>query len=80
MDETLKKFQVYLMSLLVHTKDNVLDILKISDKLKAPKAVIWIMVNAMVFKATFNNNSVISLRSVLLVDEIGEHHRPAASH
>ena len=37
----------------------------------------------MVFNATFNNISVISLRSVLLVEEIGfpgENHRPVASH
>jgi hypothetical protein len=37
----------------------------------------------MVFNATFNNISVISWRSVLLVEEIGvpeEHHRPVASH
>jgi uncharacterized membrane protein len=37
----------------------------------------------MVFSATFNNISVISLRSVLFVEETGvpgENHRPAASH
>jgi hypothetical protein len=37
----------------------------------------------MVFDATFNNISAISLRSVLLVDETGvprENHQPAASH
>jgi hypothetical protein len=37
----------------------------------------------MVFKATFNNISVISWQSVLLVDEIGvprENNRPATSH
>jgi hypothetical protein len=37
----------------------------------------------MVFNATFNNGSVISLRSVLLVEETGvpaEKHRPVASH
>jgi hypothetical protein len=37
----------------------------------------------MVFNATFNNISVISLRSVLLVEETGgpgENHRPVASH
>ena len=37
----------------------------------------------MVFNATFNNISVISLRSVLLVKETRvprENHRPAASH
>ena len=37
----------------------------------------------MVFNATFNNISFISLRSALLVQETGvsgENHRPAASH
>jgi len=37
----------------------------------------------MVFKQTFNNISVISLRSVLLVEETrvpGENHRPVTSH
>jgi hypothetical protein len=37
----------------------------------------------MVFKATFKNISVISLQSVLLVDETGvpgENHRPVTSH
>ena len=33
----------------------------------------------MVFNATFHNISVISWRSVLLVDETGENHRPVAS-
>ena len=35
------------------------------------------------FNTTFNNSSVILLRSVLLVEETGgsgENHRPAASH
>jgi hypothetical protein len=37
----------------------------------------------MVFNATFNNISIISCWSVLLVEEFGvpgENHRPAASH
>jgi len=37
----------------------------------------------MVFYATFNNISVLSWRSVLLVEETGvqgENHRPVASH
>jgi hypothetical protein len=37
----------------------------------------------MVFNATFNNISVISCQSVLLVEEAGvpgENHRPVASH
>ena len=40
-------------------------------------------VRVIVFNATFNNISVISWRSVLLVEETGvpgEKHRPAASH
>jgi hypothetical protein len=39
-------------------------------------------VRVMVFNATFNNISVISLRSVLFVEETGvpeENHRPDAS-
>jgi hypothetical protein len=42
-----------------------------------------ILVGFMMFNATFNNISVISWRSVLLVEESGEpgeNHRPAASH
>jgi len=41
--------------------------------------LVWLMV----FNATFNNISVISWRSVLLMEETGvpwENHRPAASH
>jgi uncharacterized DUF497 family protein len=41
----------------------------------------WYRVMVMVFNATFNNISVISWRSVLLVEEIrvpGENHWPAA--
>jgi hypothetical protein len=34
----------------------------------------------MVFKVTFNNISVILWWSVLLVEEMGENHRPTASH
>jgi hypothetical protein len=34
----------------------------------------------MMFNATFNNISVISWRSVLLVEETGENHQPVASH
>ncbi len=42
-----------------------------------------IFVCLMVFNATFNNISVISWRSVLLVEKTGgsrENHRPVASH
>ena len=34
----------------------------------------------MVFNATFNNISVISWRSILLVEESRENHRPVANH
>jgi hypothetical protein len=34
----------------------------------------------MVFNATFNNISVILWQSVLLVEETGKKHQPAASH
>jgi hypothetical protein len=37
--------------------------------------VVWFMV----FNATFNNISAISWRSVLLMEETEENHRPAAS-
>jgi hypothetical protein len=43
------------------------------------KQMAWFMV----FDATFNNISVISLRSVLLVEETGvpgKNHRPVANH
>jgi hypothetical protein len=43
------------------------------------RGLIWFMV----FNATFNNMSVISWRSVLLVEEngvLGENHRPVLSH
>jgi len=42
-----------------------------------------IVLSLMVFNGTFNNISVISWQSVLLVEETGgpgENHRPAASH
>ena len=34
----------------------------------------------MVFNATFNNISVISWQSILLVEGTGDNHRPVASH
>jgi hypothetical protein len=42
-----------------------------------------VMVSVIVFNATFNNISLISRRSVLLVEEIaipGENHRSITSH
>ena len=41
----------------------------------------WLMVRGvMVFNTTFNNISVISWQSVLLVEETGENHQHVASH
>jgi hypothetical protein len=40
----------------------------------------WLPVWFMVFNATFNNISVISWQSVLLVEETGENYRHVASH
>ena len=40
----------------------------------------WNRVGVMEFNATFNNISVISLRSVLLVEETWKNHWPVASH
>jgi hypothetical protein len=62
---------------LVHITTNVV----ISNP--AHGEVYKILAGIMVFKATFNNISVISWQSVLLVGDIGvlrENHRPAASH
>ena len=39
-----------------------------------------VRVRVMVFKVTFNNISVISWQSVLMVKETGENHQPASSH
>ena len=45
------------------------------------KIKIWLVwFGFMVLNATFNNISVISWWSVLLVEEIGENHRPVTSH
>jgi hypothetical protein len=46
------------------------------------KSLPWVLVGVMVLNATFNNISVISWWSVLLVEESGvpgENHRPGAS-
>ena len=45
--------------------------------------IVWLVGWFMVFNATFNNISVKSWQSVLLVEETGvprEHYRPVASH
>ena len=41
--------------------------------------ILFCFVCSLVFNATFNNISVISWRSVLLVEETGENHRPVVS-
>jgi hypothetical protein len=41
---------------------------------------IWYGGGVMMFNITFNNISVISWQSVLLVEETGENHQPAKSH
>jgi len=44
---------------------------------------VCLFVCLMVFSATFNNTTVISLRSVVLVEETGGHgenHRPVSCH
>jgi hypothetical protein len=45
---------------------------------KQNNRMVWFGV--MMFNATFNNISVILWWSILLVEETGENHRPAASH
>jgi len=56
------------------------------DKITIGDEYHYIMVGlvwCMMLNATFNNSSVISFRSVLLVEETGgpgENHRPVASH
>ena len=52
-------------------------------KIKQNKNCLLIEVRAMVFNVTFNNITVISWQSVLLVEEArvpGENHRPTANH
>jgi len=47
------------------------------------KTLYFVVEGVMVFNVTFNNISVTSYRSVLLVEETGvpgENHRPVASH
>jgi len=55
----------------------------INQKERLIISLLCLFVCLMVFNATFNNISVISWRSVLLVEETGgpgENHRPVASH
>ena len=46
------------------------------DQRLAQSIKVWFMM----FNTTFNNILVVSWRSVLLVKETGENHRPVASH
>jgi hypothetical protein len=41
---------------------------------------VWCLFVLMVVNATFNNISVVLWRSVLLVEETGENHRPVTRH
>ena len=47
-------------------------------QIHVPTLGFWVRV--MVFNATLNNISIILWRSVLLVEETGENHRPVVSH
>ena len=73
-------------SLDILSHKNTLILHKLSLKNRALNVFKWlkiILFRFIVFNATFNNISVISWRSVLLVEEIGvpgEYHRPVASH
>jgi len=52
------------------------------DRVRPSRMMVWFSW-FMVFNASFNNISVISWRSVLLVEETGipdKNHRPVASH
>jgi hypothetical protein len=75
-DFTLKYFSIWIiwdkltLSLLWTTK------YLLQDTKKMIEGEGWVMV----FNATFNNISVISWQSVLLVEETGENHWPVASH
>ena len=52
----------------------------ISTLILSPLRLYHLEVRIMVFSVTFNNISVISRRSVLLVEETRENHRPVANH
>jgi len=56
--------------------------LQINYMLLCESSRVWLRFGLwfMVFNATFNNISVISWWSVLLVEETGENQRPVASH
>ena len=50
------------------------------ERCSIEKTTTYNRVRVVVFNATFNNISVRSWRSVLLVEETGENHRHDASH
>jgi len=63
--------------------DKILSILSFGQPIKKGEEKGGKLVSSMVFNATFNNISVISWQSVLLVEETrgpGENHWPVASH
>jgi hypothetical protein len=83
--KTLKNTDCLVVVILTHgnqdgvfATDRLMKIKTLMDHFSAENCVCL-----MVFNATFNNISVISWQSVLLVEETGvpgENHRPAASH
>jgi hypothetical protein len=61
----------------------MLSINRIKSKVNCLLYMLYIRLRLIVFNVLFNNISVISWRSVLLVEEVGvpeENHRPVASH
>ena len=81
----LTKFRLSEHKLLIETGRNLkIPIYTQYIFLKSQYGCIWPSVNGwfgfMVFNVTYNNISVILWRSVLLVEETGENHRPVASH
>ena len=62
------------------TMHKCLDIFTPEMSIIARSYVSGLGIRVMVFSATFNNISVISCRSVLLVEDTGENHRLAGSH
>ena len=79
-------FKLYLLGRHEQTSDDKQPMLQANpgnNKHVDNEIIKYVFVCLMVFNATFNNISVASWRSVLLVDETrvpGENHRPVARH
>ena len=72
-----KLFLIYCDHIMQHLSEPFM------ERLETDKSRVNLFVCLMVFNATFNNISVISWQSVLLLEETGgprENHRPVASH